>query len=139
MCFAETPRRFGAYLPPGRAPPLPAKLWQAVQFVRKNWPPRTISSLLDPFTSYRSLSGTAGPGPSDWMKAPRALISDSLYTGRRAGACGPGAAIGIRPVPTWKSTAAAPTRTRDGPYWLPRLVRMPSAFLPWQDEQPTWN
>ncbi len=31
------------------------------------------------------------------------------------GAWAPGFAIGIRPVLTWKSTAAAPTPTRDGP------------------------
>ena len=45
----------------------------------------------------------------------------------------------MRPVPTWKSTAAAPTPTRDGPYWPPLAVVMPSPFLPWQDEQPTRN
>ena len=51
----------------------------------------------------------------------------------------PGWAIGIRPVPTWKSTAAAPTPTRDGPYWPPFAVLTPSAFLPWQEAQPTRN
>ncbi len=55
------------------------------------------------------------------------------------GAWTPGWAIGIRPVPTWKSTAAAPTPTSDGPSCLPRLVVTPSPFMPWQEEQPTRN
>src|SRR6476620_7843070 len=54
-------------------------------------------------------------------------------------ACTPGRAIGIRPVPTWKSTAAAPTPASGGPYWVPCLVTMPSPFLPWQEAQPTRN
>src|SRR4051794_13729111 len=53
------------------------------------------------------------------------------------GICTPGRAAGMRPVPTWKSTAAAPTPTSGGPYCVPRLVTMPSPFWPWQDEQPT--
>jgi hypothetical protein len=44
MCRGETPISEGAYLPPGSAPPEAAKLWQAVQLVRKNSPPRTIAS-----------------------------------------------------------------------------------------------
>src|SRR3954454_5236994 len=45
--------------------------------------------------------------------------------------------MGIGPVATWKSTAAAPTPARSGPYWVPRLVTMLSPFSPWQDAQPT--
>ncbi len=36
----------------------------------------------------------------------------------------------MRPVPTWKSTEAAPTPMRDG------AIAPPSAFNPWQEEQP---
>ena len=48
-----------------------------------------------------------------------------LTASRLAGACTPGAASGIRPVLTWKSTAAAPTPTRDGP-----AGALPSALVP---------
>ena len=55
-------------------------------------------------------------------------------------ACAPGCAIGIRPVPTWKSTAAAPTPIRGGPMTMPsRAWRWPSPFWPWQKAQPTRN
>jgi hypothetical protein len=37
----------------------------------------------------------------------------------------------MRPVPTWKSTAAEPTPTREGP------VLVPSPEVPWQVAQPT--
>ena len=49
------------------------------------------------------------------------------------GAWAPGFAIGIRPVLTWKSTAAAPTPTREGP------CEVPSPLSPWQEEHVTWN
>ena len=39
-------------------------------------------------------------------------------------------AIGMRPVPTWKSTEAAPTPISEG------AISAPSAFNPWQEEQP---
>ena len=42
-------------------------------------------------------------------------------------------AIGMRPVPTWKSTAAAPTPIRDG------AIDPPSALRPWHEEQPLRN
>jgi len=42
-------------------------------------------------------------------------------------------AIGIRPVPTWKSTEAAPTPMSAGAIWAP------SAFNPWQEEHPFRN
>ena len=47
--------------------------------------------------------------------------------------------MGIRPVPTWKATAAAPTPARGGPKFWPRLSVWPSPFWPWQNEQPTRN
>ena len=59
----------------------------------------------------------AGPGPSEATYAARAAVSSSLKTTVLRGACAPGLAIGMRPVPTWKSTAAAPTPTSDGPIW----------------------
>jgi hypothetical protein len=39
-------------------------------------------------------------------------------------------AIGMRPVPTWKSTDAAPTPMSEG------AIAPPSALSPWQEEQP---
>ena len=42
-------------------------------------------------------------------------------------------AIGMRPVPTWKSTDAAPTPIRAG------AICAPSAFNPWHEEQPLRN
>ena len=75
MCFAETPMSVGAKRPRGRAPPAPAKLWQAVQLVRKNSPPRTMSSLVTSETSYSDSSGTSGPGPSEATYAASASIS----------------------------------------------------------------
>jgi len=41
--------------------------------------------------------------------------------------------MGIRPVLTWKSTAAAPTPIRDGPF------SVPSALTPWQVAQFAWK
>ncbi len=78
MCTGSTPISVGAYLPSGSAPPVAAKLWQAVQFVRKNSPPRTISSVVASEVSYASGSGTEGPGPSEATNAARASISSSV-------------------------------------------------------------
>ena len=39
----------------------------------------------------------------------------------------------MRPVPTWKSTDAAPTPISEG------AIEPPSAFRPWQEEQPKAN
>ena len=36
----------------------------------------------------------------------------------------------MRPVPTWKSTEAAPTPTKEG------AIDAPSALSPWHEEQP---
>src|SRR5512144_1831718 len=137
MCFGVTPFSDGAYLPPGSAPPEPAKLWHAVQLVRKNSPPRTTDSLLTPSMEYASFGGMAGPGPREATYAARASVSLLLYRGGFLSAWTPGRAIGMRPVPTWKSTAAAPTPTREGPYWLPSLPTTPSPWRPWQEAQPT--
>ena len=41
----------------------------------------------------------------------------------------------MRPVPTWKSTAAAPTPTREGPYCCPSFWVTPSPFMPWHEAQ----
>src|SRR3954454_9964417 len=79
----------------------------------------------------------AGPGPSDATYAARAAISSGEKLTFFAAIWGPGCVAGIRPVPTWKSTAAAPTPARVGPSWLPSSVRTPSPFWPWQKEQPT--
>src|SRR4029079_1101035 len=139
MCLLVTPLRLGANLPRGSAPPEAAKLWHAVQFVLKNWPPRTTSALDAPVGSYSDFDGIAGPGPSEATYAASWLLYSGEYTTFLRWACTPGRAIGIRPVPTWKSTAAAPTPARGGAYWVPRLVTMPSPFLPWHEAQPTRN
>ena len=78
MCFSLTPSRDGANRPRGSAPPAPAKLWQAVQLVRKNSPPRTTSSLSMSVVPYSSSEGTAGPGPSEATYAASASISSLL-------------------------------------------------------------
>ena len=65
--------------------------------------------------SRSSAVGMAGPAPSVATYAASALISSGVYCGSRRTACAPGWASGIRPVPTWKLTAAAPTPMRDGP------------------------
>src|SRR5215203_880138 len=53
-----------------------------------------------------------------------------------AGAWTSGRGNGIRPVPTWKSTAAAPTPASGGPaIWSPVPVARPSALRPWHVEQ----
>src|SRR6266508_4044229 len=64
MCFGSTFISDGAYLPFGSAPPRPAKLWHAVQFVRNSSPPRVTCSSVALLTSYDSCAGTAGPGAS---------------------------------------------------------------------------
>ena len=50
-------------------------------------------------------------------------------------ACAPEFSIGMRPVPTWKSTAAAPTPMSEGPRVLPSESTRPSALVPWQVAQ----
>ena len=51
--------------------------------------------------------------------AASARISSSVNWLGFVAACGPGWAIGIRPVATWNSTAAAPTPTSGGPWIVP--------------------
>ena len=78
----------------------------------------------------------------DWLfftEGHTVLDPDALSAIARHVEREPGCAIGIRPVPTWKSTAAAPTPTSDGPIWLPFSVLTPSPFWPWQNEQLTRN
>src|SRR3954447_14779648 len=137
MCFGSTFISDGAYLPFGSAPPRPAKLWHAVQLVRNSSPPRVTCSSVALLTSYDSEAGTAGPGASEATYAARASISSCEYDGVLRGICAPGCIAGIRPVPTWKSTAAAPTPISDGPAILPSPLVPPSAFRPWQLAQPT--
>ena len=69
----------------------------------------------------RTRRGSPGRGRAR-RRTPRARRSPRRC--RRppsAAPAGRAGAIGIRPVPTWKSTAAAPTPTSDGPNWLPSL------------------
>ena len=74
--------------------------------------------------------GIAGPGPSEatYAASGRDLVG-RVDDASCCGACAPGWAIGIRPVPTWKSTAAAPTPTSEGPSWLPSSVHDALAVL----------
>ena len=58
-------------------------------------------------------------------------ISSSVnFTCRSSLAWTPGSVIGMRPVPIWKSTEAAPTPARLGPAWS-----MPRPLAPWQVAQ----
>ncbi len=59
MCFAVVSFIDTAYLPRESAPPLPMKLWQDAQLVRKISPP----SCRSPSVAYCSSVGIAGPGP----------------------------------------------------------------------------
>src|SRR3954447_17909617 len=100
------------------------------QLVRKISPP---SAALPAVAEVYWASGTPGPGASDPTYAASWLTSSPEKRFFASGACGPGSAIGIRPVPTWKSTDAAPTPIRLGPAMLPRLsAGAPAAFRPWQ-------
>src|SRR5215218_10434786 len=54
-------------------------------------------------------------------------ISSSEKTAGLSAACGPWRARGMRPVCTWKYTAASPTPMSDGP-----RLGTPSRFSPWQ-------
>src|SRR5919199_348862 len=126
MCLGVVPSRFGAYLPAVRAPPLPAKLWHMAQFVRKIVAPREAS----PPAALASCSeGMPGPGPRLAMYAAIWEICCSVNSLSCCGACGSVRCSGMRPVPTWKSTEAAPTPTSVG-----ALLR-PVASRPWQVAQ----
>ncbi len=132
MCFSVTPSSAGAYLPRVRAPPAPTTLWHIAQLVRNSSLPsaRRASS---PTTWRYSSAGIAGPGPSEATYADRSATSCSENLTSLAGACGAVASIGIRPVPTWKSVAAAPTPIRLGP------AEPPWPAGPWQVEQLAWK
>src|SRR5439155_9129011 len=103
----------GAMNPPPTVPPAPVAPWHAAQLATYSCRPRARS----PFEA--TTFGIAGPGPSEATNASIASICSSLYAGdwRTAGA--PGADRGMRPVRNWKSAAAAPTPTSEGPYALP--------------------
>src|SRR5665811_872572 len=104
MCVPVTFRRLGAYLPRVRAPPEPAKLWHIAQLTLNSSLPRAM--LPSPLVYW--LSGMDGPGPSVATCAAREAICVWVnITLLPRGAWGrPVPASGIRPVPTWKSTAA---------------------------------
>src|SRR5262249_32339397 len=121
--------RLGACLPDDSAPPLAAKLWHCAQFSRNSSPPspRLLRS------PRRSPVGTTGPPPTDCTYAAIWLTSSSVYGGPTGGGCSvavspdcssrvglrgswaPCPLAGIRPVATWKDTAAWPTPSRLGP------------------------
>ena len=126
MCAPVTLRRFGAYLPRVRAPPEPAKLWHMAQLTRNSSPPLAMSP---PSPEVMAASGMAGPGASDATYAASCLVCSSLNLFFLRMAWTPGLASGMRPVPTWKSTAAAPTPARLGP------AAPPWALAPWQVAQ----
>jgi len=77
--------------------------------------------------------GIAGPAPSEATYPASAAVCSSSNCAGLTRACGPLICIGIRPVDTWKSTAAAPTPTRDG------TPLVPCAFAPWHVAQLAWN
>src|SRR6218665_1224159 len=121
--------RLGSYLPSVNAPPAPATLWHIAQLIRKSSAPFAAS----PPPEVSEASGITGPGASDATWAANSAICSSVNCGSFSGACGPFAAIGIRPVPTWKSTDAAPTPMRLG------AVPEPCACRPWQVAQLAWK
>ena len=86
------------------------------------WPGRRASS-----------SGMAGPGAErgDVGGERGDLLVVELDVASCAAPATPGSAIGIRPVPTWKSTAAAPTPTRR----RGRRLACPRRSRPWQVAQ----
>src|SRR6478735_4145740 len=133
MCLLVMSPIAGAYLPRVRAPPAPAALWHMAQLTRNSSPPLAASPLVG---STASSEGTAGPGASDSMYAPSDSICASVNWGSPPGAWTIGPESGMRPVPTWKSTDAAPTPARAGPAILsPLPVARPSAFCPWHEAQ----
>ena len=102
----------GAYLPSVSAPPAPAKLWHCAQFVRNSSPPSARSASV---VSSCSSVGIAGPGAERGDVCRHRQRSRPRCTApRRAAPARVGAASGIRPVPTWKCTAAAPAPIRVG-------------------------
>src|SRR2546423_3237864 len=130
MCLVVVSRSDGAYLPSVSAPPAPLMLWHWAQLVRNSTPPLDTESRSLGSESYAPASGMSGPAPREATYAAMASISPWLKARGLAGACGPICWAGMRPVPTWKSTAAPPTPTSDGPEpW------MPCPCVPWQDEQ----
>src|SRR3954469_14644881 len=126
MCLGVVPSRFGAYLPRVSAPPLPAKLWHIAQLVRKIVAPLEGSPLAG---STASADGIAGPGPRLATYADSCATSSGVNRLWPSGACGAARCNGIRPVPTWKSTEAAPTPTSDG------ASLRPVASIPWHVAQ----
>ena len=130
MCVGVVSSRLGANLPCDSAPPAPPALWHNAQLVRNRAIPEAGSPRAG---STISSVGTDGPGPSAATKAASWLICSSVNWTGLACAWGPFIAIGMRPVPTWKSTAAAPTPIRDGAF------SVPDAAGPWQVEQLAWN
>src|SRR3954469_3676862 len=126
MCLGVVPSRFGAYLPRVSAPPLPAKLWHIAQLVRKIVAPLEGSPLAG---STASADGIAGPGPRLATYADSCATSSGVNRLWPSGACGAVRCNGIRPVPTWKSTEAAPTPTSDG------ASLRPVASIPWHVAQ----
>src|SRR5262249_49987627 len=134
--------RLGACLPDDSAPPLPAKLWHCAQLSRNSSPPSPSSP------PRRDPDGTTGPPPTDCTYAAIWLTSSSVYGGPAGGGWSPAASLdcssrvglrgswapcplaGIRPVATWKYTAAWPTPSRLGPRPL-----TPSRLAAWQAMQ----
>src|SRR3954449_414743 len=95
------------------------------QLTRNNSPP--LAMLPSPEVYFAS--GMAGPGDSEATYAASCLVCSSLNLLGLRMACTPGLDRGMRPVPTWKSTDAAPTPARLGPAGPPWPLR------PWHVEQ----
>ena len=125
----DVPSAIGAYLPRVSAPPAPAKLWHmravdAEELAARGGVAAGAGRVL-------GRRGSPGRGRAT-RRRPRASAICSLAELDRLapGSATPGSAAGIRPVPTWKSTAAAPTPIR-------RRARscVPWALRPWQVAQ----
>ena len=89
------------------------------------WPTATLA----PEVLTCSAEGIAGPPASEAMYAATAWVATVLSAGGLRGFSAAVCFAGIRPVLTWKSTAAAPTPIRLG------ATGVPCASRPWQLEQ----
>ena len=121
----------GAYLPSVSAPPAPSKLWHWAQSaVNSCWP----SPRLAPEVLTSAGVGIAGPPARDAMYAATSRVSVGFSWAGLLPFSAPISLAGIRPVLTWKSTAAEQTPIRLG-----AIPVTPCASRPWQVAHVSWK
>jgi hypothetical protein len=101
-------------------------LWHCEQLALNSWYP---SPVFAPAVDTCWESGMAGPPPSEAIQPAMSWISCVLNDDGLRSFSAPTSLAGIRPVDTWKSTAAAPAPIRLG------ACEVPWASRPWQLEQ----